>query len=192
MSAILPDFAGLSISHGPYHLHFRKRLGSGAYGVVYLAEDLAARSHQKRFYAVKCLLRHERGSVLARQQQREIALHRAMSSHSNVVSLHAVIEEEFYMFLVLDLVDGGDLFNAIIDRAAFANNDEGIKNTFLQIVDAVEACHAQGIFHRDLKPENILCSRDDQKVYLADFGLSTKTRLSANFGCGSSFYMSPG
>ncbi|KAI0355473.1 Pkinase-domain-containing protein [Trametes cingulata] len=191
MSAILPNFEGFTISHGSFHLRMIEQLGNGAYGVVYLAEDLAPRPHGAQYYAVKCLLRHERGSSLARQQHREIAHHRALSGHPNVVTLHAVIEEEFYTFLVLDLCEGGDLFNAIMDRGTFAHNTEAIRRTFLQVIDAVEACHAKGIYHRDLKPENILCSKDDSQVYLADFGLSTRSKLSMNFGCGSSFYMSP-
>ncbi|EIW61512.1 Pkinase-domain-containing protein [Trametes versicolor FP-101664 SS1] len=191
MSAILPDFAGFTLSQGCFHLRLLQRLGNGAYGVVYLAQDLAPRPHGAEYYAVKCVLKHERGSALARQQQREIAHHRAMSEHPNVVTLHAVVEEEFYTFLVLDLCDGGDLFNAIMDRRTFANNTEAVRRMFLQVIDAVEACHASGIYHRDLKPENILCDKDDKNVYLADFGLSTRTRFSANFGCGSSFYMSP-
>ncbi|KAL7282762.1 hypothetical protein ACG7TL_004237 [Trametes sanguinea] len=191
MSAVLPNFAGFTISQGAFHLRLREQLGNGAYGVVYLAEDLAPRPHGAQYYAVKCMLRYERGSQLARQQHREIMHHRALSEHPNVVTLHAVIEEEFYIFLVMDLCDGGDLFNAIIDRATFANNDEAIRRTFLQIVDAVAASHEKGIYHRDLKPENILCSKNDEHVYLADWGLSTRTRLSVNYGCGSSFYMSP-
>ncbi|KAI0677716.1 Pkinase-domain-containing protein [Trametes maxima] len=191
MSAILPSFAGFTITHRSFHLRLVKQLGNGAYGVVYLAEDLSPRPKGPRYYAVKCLLKHERGSSLQKQQHREIMHHRALSGHPNVVTLHAVIEEEFYIFLVLDLCEGGDLFNAIMDRGAFAGNTEAVRRTFLQIVDAVEACHNKRVYHRDLKPENILCSKDDQTVYLADFGLSTKNRLSTNFGCGSSFYMSP-
>ncbi|KAI0658646.1 Pkinase-domain-containing protein [Cubamyces menziesii] len=191
LSAILPEFAGFTISQGSFHLRLLERLGNGAYGVVYLAEDLAPRPHGAQHYAVKCLLRHERGSLLARQQHREIMHHRALSGHPNVVTLHAVIEEEFYTFLVMDLCEGGDLFNAIIDRASFVNDSEAVRRTFLQVVDAVEHSHQKGIYHRDLKPENILCSKYDQNVYLADFGLSTRSKLSANFGCGSSFYMSP-
>ncbi|KAI0371446.1 Pkinase-domain-containing protein [Pilatotrama ljubarskyi] len=189
LSAILPNFAGFTISHGTFHLRMLEQLGNGAYGVVYLAEDLAPRPHGAQYYAVKCLLRHERGSALARQQHREIAHHRALSGHPNVVKLHAVIEEEFYTFLVLDLCEGGDLFNAIMERGTFAHNSEAVRRTFLQVIDAVEACHAKGIYHRDLKPENILCAKDDSQVYLADFGLSTRSKLSMNFGCGSSLVL---
>ena len=192
MSAILPDFSGLTISRGAFHLRMLEKLSAGAYGVVYLAKDLARAPHGATHYAVKCLLRHPDGSDFARQQQREIAHHRAVSDVPGVVTLHAVVEEEFYTFLVLDLCAGGDLFTAIMERGTYSNNDAAVKRTFLQLVDALAACHEAGVYHRDLKPENVLCSPGDEHVYLADFGLSTRSTRSSNFGCGSSFYMSPG
>nr|VWO95828.1 Lmo0105 protein [Ganoderma boninense] len=191
MSAILPDFSGLTISRGAFHLRMVEKISAGAYGVVYRARDLAPAPHGTQHYAVKCLLRHPDGSDLARQQQREIAHHRAVSDVYGVVTLHAVIEEEFYTFLVLDLCVGGDLFTAIMERGAYANNDAAVRRTFLQLVDALAACHEAGVYHRDLKPENVLCSPGAEHVYLADFGLSTRSKRSSNFGCGSSFYMSP-
>ncbi|KAH9444250.1 hypothetical protein Pst134EA_032450 [Puccinia striiformis f. sp. tritici] len=61
----------------------------------------------------------------------------------------------------------------------------------MQIIEAVQFCHRLGISHRDLKPENILCKKQGDDVVLADFGLATAEKTSSDFGCGSTFYMSP-
>lgn len=84
---------------------------------------------------------------------------------------------------------------AIQERAQYmaerAAMDSLIKKVFCQILDAVDFCHSYGIYHRDLKPENILCLQGGAKVVLADFGLATGEKMSADFGCGSTFYMGP-
>ncbi|GAA6017918.1 hypothetical protein JCM8202_006198 [Rhodotorula sphaerocarpa] len=140
------------------HLEFCSVLGLGAYGVVYLARDIAAqptpwptsRAHPQLgnlpLYAVKCLNK---------------------------------------------FCEDGDLFGMITDRQRYLGDDEMIRHVFLQILNAVDFCHQNRIYHRDLKPENILCLDDGERVVLADFGLATHERTSGDFGCGSTFYMSP-
>ena len=192
LSSILPDFLGFTLKTVAFQLQFTRRIGTGAYGTVYLAHDLTSTTICPTTYAVKCMLKFEAGSELEAMQQREIAYHRSLNHHPNVTKLHCVVEEQYYIFLVMDYYEGGDLFSAVIDRQSFSGNDARVKLGFVQLLDAVEACHEQGVFHRDLKPENILCSSDDNRFFLSDFGLATETEMSNNFRCGSSFYMSPG
>ncbi|KAI5477681.1 protein serine/threonine kinase [Pseudohyphozyma bogoriensis] len=184
-------------------LEFISILGLGAYGVVYLAVDTTAppspfptsRNHpnlgNQPLYAVKCLNKVGLDSRQRSFQCREILLHGLASHHSNVVTLYNVIEEETCIYVVLEFCEEGDLFGMITERQRYLGDDELIRSVFLQILDAVEHCHKAGIYHRDLKPENILCSDDGKKVVLADFGLATSDKTSGDFGCGSTFYMSP-
>ncbi|RPD67430.1 kinase-like protein, partial [Lentinus tigrinus ALCF2SS1-6] len=191
LDEILPNFSGFAISSGDLHLRLLDRLGSGSYGVVYAAQDISPESTSAQYYAVKCFLHLPEVTDYARLQQRELKNHALISDVPNVVRLHVILQEECYTFVVLDLCTGGDLYSAIMETDTYVYNTPAVKRTFLQILDAVEACHAKGVYHRDLKPENILCSHDFKRVFLGDFGLSTRSKRSSSFGCGTSLYMSP-
>ncbi|KAL8279663.1 hypothetical protein RQP46_007976 [Phenoliferia psychrophenolica] len=196
------NLIGHTIDNG--RLEFISILGLGAYGVVYLARDVLAprnpqptsRAHpalgHQPLYAVKCLNKVGLDPRQRSFQCREILLHGLASHHGNVVTLYNVIEEETCIYVVLEFCEEGDLFGMITERQRYLGDDALIRDVFLQILDAVEHCHGAGIFHRDLKPENILCQDDGRKVVLADFGLATSDTKSGDFGCGSTFYMSPG
>lgn len=193
LSSILPNFVGHTICSQQFNLRLLEVLGTGAYGVVYLAHNTTpGRGDYPAFYAVKCLLKYEEGSQLAANQEREILYHKLVSHHPNIITLHEVIHEEHFTFLVMDFCLGGDLFSAITERQIYHRNDIAIKHTFLQLLDAIEFCQSKQVYHRDLKPENILYSADDGQVCVTDFGLSTRADVSTTFGCGSSCYMSPG
>ncbi|KAM3459554.1 hypothetical protein MY5147_004287 [Beauveria neobassiana] len=167
-------------------------LGTGAYGVVYSAIDIKTGIR----YAVKCLSKYNvDGTPLeSRQvayQQREINLHYKASAHANVVSIHKIMNDVDCIYVVLEYCPEGDLFLNITERGHYVGNDLLAKQAFLQILDAVEHCHKLGIYHRDLKPENILVTDQGETVKLADFGLATADDRSEDYGCGSTFYMSP-
>ncbi|KAI0826542.1 kinase-like domain-containing protein [Trametes gibbosa] len=188
-SCNIPDLVGHTIDEG--RLRLIGTIGSGSNGVIFLAEDTTSLTSPPTQYAVKCVVRAEHGSRRYNLQRQEIAFHHRLSSHPNVVTLHRVIEDKYYVFLVLDYCRGGDLFNYLSNRREYRGDDAIIKRLFLQIVDALEACHAAGVYHRDLKPENILISEDAEHIYLTDFGLATANMYSRTYGAGSSLYMSP-
>jgi serine/threonine protein kinase len=167
-------------------------LGTGAYGVVYSAVDI----HTRIRYAVKCLSKYNAdGTPLDRRQasfqNREIRLHYQASQHPNIVSLHKIVDHPDCIFVIMEYCPDGDLFFNITERGQYVGKDELARRAFLQILDAVEYCHRLGIYHRDLKPENILVTDHGETVKLADFGLATSSERSEDYGCGSTFYMSP-
>ncbi|KAI0694226.1 kinase-like domain-containing protein [Cytidiella melzeri] len=172
-------------------------LGEGAYGVVYLAieqQEISASSSVgtiPKEYAVKVLPKVDSLSPVGQCQSREIVAHKIVCDHPGVLTLHDVIEDDRFIFFVLDYCPGGDLYGMIVTRQAFHENDALLKSVFVQILDALQSCHNKGIYHRDLKPDNVFVSADDSKAYLGDFGLSTDQNMSTNHRCGSSYYMSP-
>ena len=163
-------------------------LGIGAYGVVYTAVDI----HTNTPYAVKALNKVGLDPRQRKFQQREIQLHHEASHHPNVVSLVKIMDSHDCTFVVLEFCPEGDLFSSITESGHYLGNDFMAKRAFLQILDAVAFCHSIGIYHRDLKPENILVTDGGMAVKIADFGLATREHITSDFGCGSTFYMSPG
>lgn len=177
---------GTTVDDGRYKL--LDTLGRGSGGVVFRALDTATQEH----YAVKVVRRAQKGTRAYTFQQRELHFHRTVSGHRNIITLHRIIEQEPYIYLVMDLCAGGDLFKFLTEKGIFKRNDQLVKSVFVQLIDAVDACHRNGIYHRDIKPENIMCNEDGTEVRLGDFGLSTDSKCSRNFGAGTSAYMSPG
>ena len=167
-------------------------LGQGGYGIVYRAFD--TRSPIPISYAVKCLP-HAHASRSSRRRQlhlREIRLHKLASAHPNVVSLHRVVEDKDFTYIIMDYCEDGDLFTQILHQRRYLGQDELVKHVFLQLLDAVEYSHSLGIYHRDLKPENVLCFDGGLRLAITDFGLATTDAFSEEFRTGSAYHMSPG
>lgn len=171
-----------------YEYRLTDILGIGAYGTVYKACHVDTGIE----YAVKALNKVGLDPRQRSFQEREIRLHWEASQHANVVSMERIVETPACTYVVLEFCPEGDLFSKITETSDYVGRDHKARAVFLQIVEAVQHCHANGIYHRDLKPENILVKNDGWTVKLADFGLATEERLTSDFGCGSTFYMSPG
>ncbi|GCB78541.1 hypothetical protein scyTo_0021212 [Scyliorhinus torazame] len=111
--------------------------------------------------------------------------------HENIVSLQKVYESPSHLYLIMELVSGGELFNRIIERGFYTERDAS--KLIQQVLDAVNYLHQLGIVHRDLKPENLLYASpfDDSKIMISDFGLSKieETGRLLSTACGTPGYV---
>lgn len=107
------------------------------------------------------------------QWEREVALLRRCASHPNVVALHDVIETSEFVYIIMELAQGGELFQALIDEGAYSEWDA--RRFIADLLEALRFLHELGIAHRDVKPENLLLTSASPKlasIKLADFGLA--------------------
>ena len=121
--------------------------------------------------------------------QREVVVMKLLNHH-NVMKLYDVYETSKNLFLIMELVEGGELFDYIVKRRTISRSET--RRIFREIIAGVDYMHAHGVAHRDLKPENIML--DHQKhVKIVDMGMSAVMRdgeLLAT-SCGSPHYASP-
>ncbi len=103
------------------------------------------------------------------QIKKEISIMKSVS-HKNVVAIREVFATTSKIFIVLELVDGGELFEYLLDRKRLPEAEA--RHFLQQLVEGLTYCHSKGIFHRDLKPENLLLDLKGN-VKISDFGLST-------------------
>ncbi|KNC46086.1 CAMK/RAD53 protein kinase [Thecamonas trahens ATCC 50062] len=169
----------------------RHTLGSGAFAQVKLGYDLASGEQ----VAVKIIDIHKfRLNKHLRQESLmdEVKVLQAIS-HKGIVRIIDSFKTERYLYLVLELVTGGELFDRIIERGRLTEASSA--SLMVQLTDAVAYLHSVGIVHRDLKPENILfeSTDDDASIKLTDFGLARilgATEVMTTL-CGTPQYLAP-
>ncbi|TMW58966.1 hypothetical protein Poli38472_007111 [Pythium oligandrum] len=172
------------IKIGPYRLG--KTLGIGSFGKVKLATHEIT-GHK---VAIKILNRNKiRNLDMGEKVRREISLLRKMR-HPHLIRLYEVIDTPTDIFMVLEYVAGGELFDYIVSKGRLS--PEEARHFFHQIISGVEYCHFHRIVHRDLKPENLLLDADNN-VKIADFGLSNVMQDGEflRTSCGSPNYAAP-
>jgi serine/threonine protein kinase len=173
----------------PGELLVRQVLGQGAFGTVYLAEDLALR----RTVALKAVLpaghnRRPTPELLA--CLREEAQLLAKVDHRHIVRAHAWREgRDGTSYLVLQYVPGGSLADRV--RREGPLTWQKAARYIADVSEGLLAVHAQGIVHRDVKPSNILWSPEADEAILTDFGISTRLRSEGGTVGGTPFYMPP-
>ncbi|KAK6927298.1 Protein kinase domain [Dillenia turbinata] len=163
-----------------------KTLGIGSFGKVKIAEH-ALTGHK---VAIKILNRRKvKNMDMEEKVRREIKILR-LFMHPHIIRLYEVIETPTDIYVVMEYVKSGELFDYIVEKGRLQEDEA--RNFFQQIISGVEYCHRNMVVHRDLKPENLLL---DSKcnVKIADFGLSNIMR-DGHFlktSCGSPNYAAP-
>ncbi|EXB64077.1 Calcium-dependent protein kinase SK5 [Morus notabilis] len=167
-----------------------KKLGQGQFGTTFLCTDnssgsrFACKSIPKR----KLLCPDDYDDVW-----REIQIMHHLSEHPHVVRIRGAFEDSAAVHLVMELCDGGELFDRIVRKGHYSEREAA--KLIKTIVGVVEACHSLGVFHRDLKPENFLfdSADDDAALKATDFGLSVFYKPGETFSdvVGSPYYVAP-
>jgi len=164
-------------------------LGEGSFGtIVRRARDIESGDE----YAVKCIKMKQLTSKARDDVRREIAVAREIH-HPCLLQTFITFEEKGEMFMVTELMRGGDMFERLVSKGTLIEKEARLVMRCL--VDGVKYLHERDIVHRDIKPENILLrdSSEELRCVLCDFGFAKKIPKTGGFrtDCGTENYAAP-
>ncbi|XP_074302117.1 CBL-interacting protein kinase 2-like [Silene latifolia] len=165
-----------------------KILGQGTFAKVYQARNIETGAN----VAIKVVDKEKVLKVgMIEQIKREISVMRLVR-HPHVVQLYEVMASKAKIYIVLEHVRGGELFDKV---ARGKIKGDLARKYFQQLISAVDYCHSRGVYHRDLKPENLLLDQNED-LKITDFGLSALAESRRQDGllhtmCGTPAYVAP-
>uniref|UniRef100_A0A672K3B9 Ribosomal protein S6 kinase n=1 Tax=Sinocyclocheilus grahami TaxID=75366 RepID=A0A672K3B9_SINGR len=166
--AALPNNCDRIFQDSPFYMNYEmdlreSALGEGSFSIC--RQCTHKKTGQK--YAVKIVSKR-----MEAQTQKEIAALKLCDGHPNIVKLHEIYHDQLHTYLVLELLQGGELLERIRRKQHFSETEAS--RIMRRLVSAVSHMHDVGVVHRDLKPENLLFTDDTEnsEIKVIDFGFA--------------------
>ncbi|XP_010268687.1 PREDICTED: calcium-dependent protein kinase 18-like [Nelumbo nucifera] len=169
-----------------------KLLGHGQFGYTFVATDKSNgdRVAVKRIEKNKMIL-----PIAVDDVKREVKILQALTGHENMVQFYNAFEDDSYVYIVMELCEGGELLDRILAKKDSRYSEKDAAIIVRQMLKVAAECHLHGFVHRDMKPENFLfkSTKEDSPLKATDFGLSDFIKPGRKFRdiVGSAYYVAP-
>ncbi|KAG2655692.1 hypothetical protein PVAP13_1KG031400 [Panicum virgatum] len=167
-------------------------LGHGQFGYTFAATDRQSgdRVAVKRIDKAKMTR-----PVAVEDVKREVKILKALKGHENIVHFYNAFEDDSYVYIVMELCEGGELLDRILAKKNSRYSEKDAAVVVRQMLKVTAECHLRGLVHRDMKPENFLfkSNKEDSPLKATDFGLSDFIKPGRKFHdiVGSAYYVAP-
>lgn len=156
-----------------------EQIGSGAFSSVFKCKRII----DGKIFAVKIISKENLNIQDKTNLKNEISILKLVS-HPNIIHMEGFFETKDKIYLVIEYIEDGDLYNNIVGKKTF--DDFELQKIATVLASCLAYLHELGIVHRDIKPENILIKKQSEKIILTDFGLAQivlpNTKLFDSYG----------
>ncbi|KAK4274208.1 hypothetical protein QN277_017470 [Acacia crassicarpa] len=164
-----------------------RTIGEGTFAKVKFAQNTeTGESVAMKVLDRSTIIKHK----MVDQIKKEISIMKLVR-HPYVVRLHEVLASRTKIYIILEFITGGELFDKILHHGRLSEAEA--RRYFQQLIDGVDYCHSKGVYHRDLKPENLLLDSLGN-IKISDFGLSALPEQGVSVlrtTCGTPNYVAP-